>query len=56
VDRGEEATGGAVELQLSKRSASSALMVEKPLSITALSWQLPRRLMLHTIPRAARRS
>lgn len=41
--------------QLSKRSATSLLTLEKKLSITALSSQLPRRLMLQVIPFASRR-
>jgi hypothetical protein len=41
---------------LANWSASSLLTVEKKLSITALSQQLPRRLMLQPIPRASRTS
>ena len=43
-----------VSVNESNRLASSLFTVEKKLSMTALSWQLPRRLMLQTIPRASR--
>lgn len=40
---------------LSKRSPSSLLKVENPLSMAALSQQLPRRLMLQVMPCCSRR-